>query len=148
MIYSDISGGESLEIHARNLLKIETIFGAVGGGDAPPYPCLQTCIIILFKLGFFIYHKINSHSWTSIRSISVAPPPPPTPTSFCSCGTLLDHALSISVAPNTHLFLFLDLSFRSCTFNFSCTAFRLCTCSFSCSSLPPHSSLFTFLGLY
>ena len=65
------------------------------------------------------------------------PLPPPTPTSFCSCGTLLDHALSISVAPNTHLFLFLDLSFRSCTFNFSCTSFRLCTCSFSCSSLPP-----------
>ena len=98
MIYSDISGGESLEIHARNLLKIETIFGAGGGGDAPPYPCLQTCIIILFKLGFFIYHKINSHSWTSIRSISVAPPP-----------------------PNTHLFLFMWHSFRSCTFNFSCT---------------------------
>ena len=38
MIYSDISGGESLEIHARNLLKIETIFGAGGGGDAPPIP--------------------------------------------------------------------------------------------------------------
>ncbi len=62
MIYSDISGGESLEIHARNLLKIETIFGAGGGGDAPPpYPCLQTCIIILFKLGFlFITESIRT----------------------------------------------------------------------------------------
>ena len=37
MIYSDISGGESLEIHAWNLLKIETILGRVGEGMPPPH---------------------------------------------------------------------------------------------------------------
>ena len=61
MIYSDMSGGESLEIYAWNLLKIETISGRVGEGMPPPYPCLQTCIIILFKLGFlFITESIRT----------------------------------------------------------------------------------------